>query len=156
MHGGSSPGGIKGGQRELAVKAVAKLGLPLGNGDPFVLLEHTVQHAEGYLAATSAALAAIDADDPDVVPLITDVTIAADLYEEAIRLAGRTGKAAVDAKVADRQVAIDLAMANLLNRFIGEFMDRFVPRDQRPTVELWAKGRFAELAHEYERAGRVH
>lgn len=162
LHGGKTANGRKSGDRELAVRAVTKLGIPLGSGDPFVLLEHTVQHAEGNLAAAAAALVEtagyVEANKADAPkPLIEDIKIAADIYSEAIKTAGRTGKAAVDAKVADRQVAVDLAMAGLLNRFVAELLDRVVPKERRPEIEVWAKGRFAELAVEFERtAGRVN
>lgn len=162
LHGGSTPDGVKSANRELAARAVAKLGIPLGNGDPFVLLEHTVQHAEGNLAATADALVAAVAYDPKAEgpkPVIPDVSIAAGLYQDAIKTAGRTGKAAVDAKVADRQITVDLAMANLINRFIGELFDRIatlIPREERPVVEVWAKARLEELALEFEHGGRIH
>lgn len=160
-HGGMAPNANAGAQRELAVRAVTKLGIPLGSGDPFLLLEHTVQHAEGNLAAAAAALVEtagyVEANKADAPkPLIEDIKIAADIYSEAIKTAGRTGKAAVDAKVADRQVAVDLAMAGLLNRFLGELFERFLPKEIRPAGELWAKARLEELAAEYERSGRMH
>jgi hypothetical protein len=64
LHGGTSPNHEKSVARGVAAAAVAKLGVPLGTGDPFVLLTKAVQHAEGFLEATGNVLAqAVDATD---------------------------------------------------------------------------------------------
>jgi hypothetical protein len=154
VHGGRSPNGIKHAQHEQAEQAVAKLGIPRGTGDPFVLLAKAVQHAEGYLeaAATTAAEAAdATVEKPSTIPL----DVAADIYADAIRTASRTGKAAVDADVADRLAAIDERAGNLLMRFVNELLERAVPKTKRPEITAWASGRLAELAAEYEH-GVVH
>jgi hypothetical protein len=150
-HGGSSPNGKLHASKEAAVQALAKLGVPVGSGDPFVLLTKAVQHAEGYLEATaqlvvdSAAPVTEAAGRPRV-----DLSMAADIYEAAVRTAARTGKAAVDADVADRLAALDERVDSLLWRFVAELLERVVPRAQRPAMEAWASGRLGELAAEYE------
>lgn len=149
LHGGRSPNGERQGARLKAEAAIAKLGVPVGSGDPFVLLEKAVQHAEGYLEATGAVLesaAAANAADKTF-----DVEAAAQLYAEAIRAAARTGKAAVDADVAERRAVLDERAGNLVIRFARELIDRVVPEPQRPALEAWAATRLAEMASEYER-----
>jgi hypothetical protein len=151
LHSGRTPNGRIQAQREIAERAAAKLGIPRGNGDPFVLLTKAVQHAEGYLEATAKVLA--DVADPDPKAAAKSqiaLGAAAELYAEAIRAASRTGKAAVDADVADRRAALDERAADLLMRFVRELLDRVVPAPQRPALEAWAATRFAELAAEYE------
>jgi len=82
--------------------------------------------------------------------------VAADLYEQAIRTAARTGKAAVDADVANRLAALDERAEGLLMRFIRELLERVVPTERRPAIEAWASQRLGELAAEYERSAVVH
>ena len=160
FHGGSTPTGVKTAQREIALRTLAKLGIPLGNGDPFVLLEHAIQHSEGQLAATAAlvvdAAAKVAAADGELGVPIVALPVAAQLYLEATRAAARVGKSAVDAKVADRQQTLDMAMYALLSRFITELFERFLPEERRPEAEIWAKGRFLELATELELPGRAN
>lgn len=157
LHIGNSPNGERHAQRDAAEQAVAKLGVPRGTGDPFVLLAKAVQHAEGYLEATaqlvvdSAATVADSAGRPRI-----DLSMAADIYEAAVRTAARTGKAAVDADVADRLAALDERAEGLLMRFIGELLERVVPKAQRPAIEAWASRRLGELAGEYEHGAVVH
>jgi hypothetical protein len=153
-HFGSTPNGKKHAAKEAAERAIAKLGLPVGTGDPMVLLTKTVQHAEGYLEATGevlTAMAGADAADDGF-----GVEAAAELYAAAIRSAARVGKAAVDADVADRLAALDERAGELLMRFVGELLERVVPAKQRPAVTAWARDRLVELAAEYERPGSVH
>lgn len=152
-HGGNSPNGRKAAARETAERAIAKLGLPMGSGDPFTLLTKAVQHAEGYLEATAQLVQ----DSADTVEKAggrprVDLTVAAEFYEQAVRTAARTGKAAVDADVADRLAALDERAGSLLLRFVRELLERVVPAAKRPALEAWASGRLAELAHEYEHA----
>ena len=152
LHGGSSPNGAKAAAKEAAGQALAKLGVPVGSGDPFVLLSKTVSHAEGYLEATAQlAREATEANTP-----LVGLEAVADLYEQAIRTAARTGKAAVDADVADRLAALDERVDSLLWRFVGELLERVVPKAQRPAVETWAAMRLGELAAEYEHPVAVH
>lgn len=147
-HGGNTPNGIRHAQTEAAENAVAKLGLPAGSGDPFALLSKAVQHADGFLEATSTVMVgAVDATDK--VPSKFTVDAAAALYEQAIRNAARVGKAAVDADVADRLAALDERAASLLMQFVRELIDRVVPAKKRPELEAWAAHRLAELGTEY-------
>lgn len=154
LHGGRTPNGTKAGARELATKAMTKLGLATGNGDPMILLAKTVQHAEGFLEATGGVLAeAAGADAPDP----TLVKVSSELYAGAIRAAARVGKAAVDADVADRMAALDERATELLMRFVGELLERAVPAARRPALTVWARTRLTELATEYDKpAGAVH
>lgn len=157
LHLGSTPNGIKAGQREAAAQALAKLGVPLGNGDPMVLLTKTVQHAEGYLEATGHVLSdVVDHDATKGTPAFS-VDVAREMYADAIRTAGRVGKAAVDANVADRLAVLEERAGDLLMRFVRELLDQVVPEKRRPELEVWAARRLGELASEYERpAGMVH
>ena len=157
-HLGTTRNGVKHAELERAGRALALLGVPVGSGDPFRLLSKTVQHAEGYLEATAQLLteAAANAVSGEALPAFA-VETASELYEEAIRIAARTGKATVDADVADRLAALDERASGLLMRFVGELFDRVVPPARRPEVEAWASARLAELASEYEQpAGLVH
>jgi hypothetical protein len=152
LHGGRSPNGKRFAGKEAAGQALAKLGVPVGSGDPFVLLAKTVSHAEGYLEATAQlAREASSAETP-----VVGLEAIADLYEQAIRTAARTGKAAVDADVADRLATLDERVDSLLWRFVGELLERVVPQAQRPAVEAWASVRLGELAAEYEHPVAVH
>jgi hypothetical protein len=157
LHIGNSPNGQKAAAREAAEVAIAKLGVPRGTGDPFVLLAKAVQHAEGYLEATAQLV--VDSggkvEEAEGRPRV-DLSVAADIYEQAVRTASRTGKAAVDADVADRLAALDERAEGLLMRFLGELLERVVPRAQRPAIEAWASKRLGELAGEYERGPVVH
>jgi hypothetical protein len=155
LHTGRSPNGERHAQREAAEQAIAKLGVPRGTGDPFVLLAKSVQHAEGYLEAT--AQVARDAAEPaeGTTPRL-GLDIAAEIYEQAIRTAARTGKAAVDADVADRLAALDERAEGLLWRFVRELLERVVPKAQRPVIEAWASQRLGELSAEYEHGPVVH
>ncbi len=157
LHGGRSPNGRRHAQTEAAERAIAKLGLPVGSGDPFILLTKAVQHAEGYLEATAQLV--VDsggkAEGAEGRPRV-DLSIAAALYEQAVRTAARTGKAAVDADVADRLAALDERAGSLLLRFVRDLLDKVVPASQRPVIEAWASGRLTELAAEYENAGLLH
>ena len=124
----------------------------MGSGDPFVLLTKTVSHAEGYLEATAQlAREASSAATP-----VVGLEAIADLYEQAIRTAARTGKAAVDADVADRMATLDERVDSLLWRFVAELLERVVPKAQRPAVEAWASMRLGEIAAEYEHPVAVH
>lgn len=174
LHGGSSPNGKRHAQHEAAQKALGKLGVPVGNGDPFTLLAKAVSHAEGYLEATAQVLrdAAEASDAQGEGPAVIQepepqrrfqartehqaLDVAAELYEQAIRTAARTGKAAVDADVADRLAALDERAGALLLRFIRELLAKAVPANKRPALEAWASGRLAELAAEYEQPVAVH
>ena len=157
LHLGRTDNGEKHAQLERAGRALRLLGVPVGTGDPFRLLAKTVQHAEGYLEATSELLsaAATDAENGAALPAFA-VETASGLYEEAIRIAGRTGKAAVDADVADRLATLDERVDSLLWLFIGELLERVVPKAQRPAIEAWASMRLGELAKEYEHPVAVH
>jgi hypothetical protein len=157
LHGGATPNGKKAAQREQVERAVAVLGVPRGNGDPFALLASTVQHAQGHLEA--AALVVREAADPkrpadQPAPLLLEVAL--ETYEEAIRVGARVGKAAVDADVADRLAALDERASGLLMRFVTDLLDRVVPVKRRPELEAWAAQRLGELAAEYDQIGRVH
>ena len=152
LHGGRSPNGARFAAREAATVALAKLGVPVGTGDPFALLAKTVSHAEGYLEATAQlAREASSAATPFV-----GLEAIADLYETAIRTAARTGKAAVDADVADRMATLDERVDSLLWRFVAELLDRVVPQAQRHSVDAWASMRLGELAAEYEPPSAAH
>jgi hypothetical protein len=149
LHYGRTVNAAKAAAKEMAQAALAKLGVPSGTGDPFVLLEKSVRHAEGYLEATGQVLAEVAAKDS------TDkgfsVEAAAQLYADAIRSGARVGKAAVDADVAERRAVLDERAGNLLQRFVRELIERVAPLDQRPSLEAWAATRLAEMALEYER-----
>jgi hypothetical protein len=151
LHGGRTPNGAKHAAAEAAERAVAKLGLPVGAGDPFALLSKAVQHAEGFLESTSSTLLAA-AEATSEQPAKLELVAAAELYEQAIRTAARTGKAAVDADVADRLAALDERAASLLMQFVRELFDLVVPAKRRPEIEAWASGRLAELGAEYSHA----
>lgn len=154
LHGGNTPNGKKHAAEEGAQRAAAKLGLPVGSGDPMALLTKTVQHAEGYLEGTAAVLAERARDDATAS---ADLAAAANLHAEAIRAAARTGKAAIDAKIAERQAALDERAAGLLERFIGELLERVVPAKRQNEMRIWARDRLAELAAEYDgQPGQVH
>lgn len=152
-HGGATPNGTKHAGREAAAAAVVRLGIPTGTGDPMVLLTKAVQHAEGYLEATGEVLSVAAGGEKIDAAL---VSAASDQYAEAIRAAARVGKAAVDADVADRLAALDERAADLLMRFVGELLERAVPVSKRPEIMVWARGRLAELADQYEHPGAVH
>lgn len=152
-HGGGTPNGKKAAAKEAAAKAIARLGIAVGSGDPMVLLTKTVQHAEGFLEGSAAVLAELAGEEQ---AKLVDVEAAADLHAEAIRAAARVGKAAVDADVADRLAALDERAAELLMRFVGELLERAVPAKRRPEITVWARARLAELADEYERPGALH
>jgi len=156
-HLGATENGEKHAQLERAGRALRLLSIPIGTGDPFLLLAKTVQHAEGYLEATSQLLAesAEQASSGDALPAFA-VETASGLYEEAIRIAARTGKATVDADVANRLAILDERADSLLQRFVGELFDRVVPAAKRPAIEVWASARLAELAAEYEQPVTVH
>jgi hypothetical protein len=157
LHGGATPNGQKHAQRELAEAAVAKLGVPRGTGDPFALLSKAVQHSQGLLEASGHVVATIGepVKDGEKRPAIS-VDVAVELYAEAIRTASRTGKAAVDADVADRMAALDERAGDLLMRFVRELLERVVPVAKRPEIEAWASMRLGELAAEYEQPAAVH
>jgi len=152
-HGGGTPNGQKAASREAAASAVVKLGLPIGSGDPFLLLTKAVQYAEGYLEASGSVLA--EAAGAEVIDKGL-VTAAAELHAGAIRAASRTGKAAVDADVADRMAALDERTADLLMRFVGDLFDRFLPAKARPAAMVWARGHLVELADVYDRPAAAH
>jgi len=157
LHLGTTENGAKHAALERAGRALRLLGIPVGTGDPFLLLAKTVQHAEGYLEATSQLLseAAEQASSGDALPAFA-VETASGLYEEAIRIAARTGKATVDADVANRLAILDERAESLLQRFVTELFDRVVPAAKRPAIEVWASDRLAELAAEYEHPVTVH
>lgn len=157
-HAGSSPNGAVQAAREAAASALERLGVPVGTGDPFVLLSKAVAHAEGHLEATAAmvreaAESARAAEQSRRSALA--LSAAAEMYERAIRDGARVGKAAVDANVADRLVALDERMESLLWRFLQELFDRVVPARRRPQEEAWASQRLADLAREYEQVPGV-
>lgn len=160
LHGGRTPNGKKAGQRELAAQAVARLGVPRGTGDPFQLLEAAVQHAHGHLEASAQivrdASAPVDPTAAQTTKPALALEVALEVYEQAIRDASRTGKAAVDADVANRLAALDERASGLLMRFVGELFDRVVPKTRRPEIEAWASARLNELASEYSGGGQVH
>lgn len=159
LHGGRSPNGAKHAQREQAEVELARLGVPRGNGDPFALLAKAVQHADGHLEAASVIVQEadrlLDTKAADKTPRV-ELGAAVEIYEQAIRTAFRTAKAAVDADVADRLAALDERAASLLMRFVAELLDRFVPKTRRTEGEAWAAARLGELATEYERPGAMH
>lgn len=158
FHGGNTPNGKKYAATELAERAIARLGVPRGNGDPFVLLAAAVQHAQGHLEAAAQLVRTSDQAEADdkVSAARVDLAAAVEIYEQAIRTASRTGKAAVDADVADRLAALDERAAGLLMRFVIELLERFVPKPRRPEGEAWASLRLAELAEAYERPGALN
>ncbi len=122
LHGGTSPTGITGAAHERARDAVAKLGVPVGTGDPFVLLSKAVSHAEGYLEATAQVVRDAQAEDTET-PAKVGLEAAAELYEQAIRTAARTGKAAVDADVADRLATLDRLQAEAIVSVINAVLE---------------------------------
>lgn len=157
LHGGRSPNGEKAAAKERAERAIEKLGVPRGTGDPFQLLAKTVSHAEGYLEAAAALTREAAAEPAEgTPPPALGLEVAAELYEDAIRTGARVGKAAVDADVANRLAALDERAGALLLRFVRELLDKVVPARQRPELEAWASMRLGELAVEYERPGAVH
>lgn len=150
LHGGNTPNGQAAAAKEAAQHAVAKLGIPAGSGDPMVLLTKAVQHAEGFLEATGQVLTDAAGEE---TPNRALIDAAAEQYAGAIRAAARTGKAAVDADVADRLAALDERASELLMRFVAELLERAVPVAKRPAIQAWARGRLAELAADYDRPG---
>lgn len=110
FHGGGSPNGAKHAQGEVAAAAVAKLGLPKGTGDPFVLLETATRYSQGMLEATAAVLIEV------VDKTRTDISLeaAAKLHVDAIRQGAQTGHQAVTADVASRQAKISEQMASVV------------------------------------------
>lgn len=157
LHFGRTPNGNKHGATLGAARAAAALGIPRGTGDPFALLAAAVQHAQGHLEATSQLVQDAASADPEIVKTARlDLAAAVDAYELAIRNASRTGKAAVDADVADRLAVLDERASGLLMRFVGELLERVVPKAERPALEAWASMRLGELATEYARPGAVH
>lgn len=110
LHGGRSPNGRKHAQTEAAVAAVAKLGIPLGTGDPFALLEAATRYSHGMLDATGQVLVAV------VDGVRTDITLeaAAKLHVDAIRQGATTGHQAVTADVASRQAKISEQLASVV------------------------------------------
>jgi hypothetical protein len=156
LHLGRTANGEKHAEIERVERAISQLGVPRGTGDPFALLSSSVQHAHGYLEASAAVVreATSEAEGAPLPPLPLGVALEA--YEQAIRIAARTGKAAVDADVADRLAALDERAGSLLLRFIRELLDKVVPAPKRPAIEAWASGRLAELAAEYEQPAMVH
>lgn len=160
LHGGRTPSGKAAAAKEKAAGdvrraegAMAKLGIPVGTGDPMQLLAKAVRHAEGHLEATAAVLQETAAGQQ---PGGLDVQAIVDIHADAIRSAARVGKAAVDADVADRLAALDERGAELIMRFVGELLERVVPVRRRPAELEWARARFAQLATEYEQPGAVH
>jgi hypothetical protein len=159
LHAGRTPGGRRHAAQEAAANALAKLGIPVGTGDPMVLLTKSVQHAEGYLEATGQVLADVAGrtQKPGDTAAAFSVEAAREIYADAIRTAGRVGKAAVDADVADRLAALDERAGDLLKRFVDELLEQVVPAAKRPAMQVWAARRLGELADEYERpVGVVH
>jgi hypothetical protein len=157
LHLGRTETGEKHAELERAGRALSLLGVPVGSGDPFRLLSKTVQHAEGYLEATAELVveAAANAVDGAALPAFAVETASA-LYQEAIRIAARTGKATVDADIADRLAALDERASGLVMRFVTELFERVVPASRRLEEQTWASARLAELALEYEQTGMVH
>lgn len=108
LHGGTSTSGNKFAARQAATRALAALGVPYGSGDPFELLRDAVRFAHGQVRAASLLVldavdaAATEGGEPPTVPL--EAAMAA--LDAAIRTAARTGKATVDADVAEREVTI--------------------------------------------------
>ena len=120
LHGGRTPNGKLHAQREAVEQAVVKLGLPLGSGDPFTLLSKAVRHAEGNLEASAKIVVeAIDGKDGAKFDLERAVAV----YVRAIREASRTGKAAVDADVADRMAALDERLGAVIHRILTVALD---------------------------------
>jgi len=156
-HFGNTPTGKQHAKTEAAEAAVAKLGIPRGTGDPFALLAKTVQHADGFLEAASQVLQDASSEDKErAAATAIDLAASISIYEQAIRAAARTAKAAVDADVADRLAALDERAASLLMTFVAELLERAVPKSRRLEISTWAAGRMAELAQEYERPGALH
>jgi hypothetical protein len=155
LHGGRSPNGKKHAERQAAQAAVARLGIPTGNSDPFALLAKAVSHADGHLEAASAVVQEA-AELIEGQRSVLALEAAIEVYEQAIRTAFRTAKAAVDADVADRLAALDERAASLLMRFVTELLERFVPTKRKGEGQAWAAARLAELAAEYERPGALH
>jgi hypothetical protein len=135
LHGGATPNGKRQAARQMAEQAIAKLGLPIGSGDPFMLLTKTVQHAEGHLEATAhllqEAAAKVEAfssvKEPDERlrgQAVLELVETAKLYAAAIRTGGLTGKEAVDADVADRMVAVETRRIELLQLAVQATLDR--------------------------------
>lgn len=119
LHGGGTPNGKKHAQTEAAEQAVAKLGIPSGNGSPFTLLTKAIRHAEGYLEASAVVLVeVVDAKRTDV-----DLAAAVAAYVRGIREAARTAKTAVDADVADRLAAVDEQMGAIIHRVLSAALD---------------------------------
>lgn len=110
LHGGRTPNGKAHAETEAAELAVAKLGLPMGTGDPFDLLEATTKHARGRLEAAARIVNDVVDKKRD------DVTLAAadGMYAEAIRQGAQTGHQAVTANVADRQAKISEQLAGVV------------------------------------------
>lgn len=118
-HGGGSPKQKPLVDRERAAASIAKLGIPLGNGNPFDLLEQATKYSAGYLEATAQLLVDIvDAKRADVT-----LEAAARLHVDAIRQGAMTGHQAVTANVADRQARISEAMSNIVLAAIQTALD---------------------------------
>lgn len=110
LHGGRTPNGKKSAQTEGAAAAVAKLGIPLGTGDPFELLETATKYSHGFLEATAAVLVAVvDGERTDI-----SLEAAAKLHVDAIRQGSQTGHQAVTADVASRQAKVSEQLATVV------------------------------------------
>jgi hypothetical protein len=124
LHGGRSPNGRKHAAGEMAAIALAKLGVPLGDGDPIKLLGDTVRHTQGLLEASAqAVLAAVEpaAEGRPVARLQLEAAL--DLYLRAIKEGHRAAKAAVDANVAERMTAIVERRGDVILRILQAGLD---------------------------------
>jgi hypothetical protein len=123
VHGGNSTSHETAAAKEKAARAIAKLGLPAGSGSPLQLLEKAVRYADGYLEASAAVL--IEKVAEHQAEKATDLVVEAarGLLVEAIRTAGRVGKEAADAHIAERRASIDEMIVGLLERVLLAGLD---------------------------------
>ncbi|HYI67146.1 MAG TPA: hypothetical protein VEW95_09500 [Candidatus Limnocylindrales bacterium] len=134
-HGGSSPNGKRHAAKEAATKALERLGQPAGSGSPLQLLEQAVRYAQGNLEASAALLVEIAKADGPKEPDRLVIDAAREIFTAAIRLAGRVGKEAADAHIAERRATIDEMIVSLLERVLLAGLDELgLSDDQRETA----------------------
>lgn len=106
------------------MRALERLGQPVGSGSPLQLLEKAVRYADGNLEASAALLVEIVKErKPEAEPDRLVIDAAREIFTQAIRLAGRVGKEAADAHIAERRAAIDEMIVGLLERVLLAGLD---------------------------------
>lgn len=119
-HGGRTPMQLRAVETKVAERALAKLGEPIPT-DPLVGLQRAVDSASGLHAGLQQLVReAADAESPDSRALVARLA----MYSDAIDRLARTAKAAVDAKLTDRQTAVSHAQAAALDAFMRQTLAR--------------------------------